>query len=386
KLHDAIEFVIKSAGEPLSAKKIAELINEEHLYRREDNSPLQSNHIYARVNNYPHLFEITPDHRVALLSKNSINDYNRLVFQLQDRLRVQDPRNADVILATLIFLFRAQSVFPEYIPFNLNDYKYTAGGFPKSLDLSSHTYFYSKNLRTTGFTLEREEISFINKLLSHLRTDSLSSIIEILQRHDFSLSACSHIDFGNFFNGLLNNTTYIKGNLGDFATPMSVSNLISDLASIQSGESVFDPFAGNASLFIKLSRKNLKHVQIYLNDIDPVGVWLGKMNLVMNNVKEFTYENRNSFTELVRSTSIRKYNWVVTHPPFSTRLEQNSELNECFNLFGQSFKSELVYLELCIRHLDEKGKAIIVVPESVLFIEDKANVNARKYLIENNFL
>jgi hypothetical protein len=57
-LHDAMARVLAEheTGE-LTAREIADLINEAELYRRRDGSAVEINQIHARANNYSQLFE-----------------------------------------------------------------------------------------------------------------------------------------------------------------------------------------------------------------------------------------------------------------------------------------------------------------------------------------
>ena len=56
KLHEAIEKVITDAGKPMSARDIADKINEGKLYSKKDGSLVEPRQISARVKNYDSLF------------------------------------------------------------------------------------------------------------------------------------------------------------------------------------------------------------------------------------------------------------------------------------------------------------------------------------------
>lgn len=56
-LHEAIQFVLKQAKRPMSTKEIAEVLNQNKLYQKGNDSPeIQSFQIHGRTKNYPHLF------------------------------------------------------------------------------------------------------------------------------------------------------------------------------------------------------------------------------------------------------------------------------------------------------------------------------------------
>lgn len=55
-LHEAIVFVLKKNGQPMTAREIADVVNKENLYSRGDGNDVPSAQISARVKNYPQLF------------------------------------------------------------------------------------------------------------------------------------------------------------------------------------------------------------------------------------------------------------------------------------------------------------------------------------------
>lgn len=75
-LHEAIEQVLQTKGKPMSTTEIAEIINDQQLYVRKDNIPIQATQIAARIGNYPNLF--TRDNGKINLIKN---DPATLLFQ-----------------------------------------------------------------------------------------------------------------------------------------------------------------------------------------------------------------------------------------------------------------------------------------------------------------
>jgi hypothetical protein len=71
-LHDEIERIIEiNAHEPMTSADLADTINAEGRYRKEDGSPMTSSQISARVSKYPTLFERTDDGRIALRRRDA---------------------------------------------------------------------------------------------------------------------------------------------------------------------------------------------------------------------------------------------------------------------------------------------------------------------------
>jgi hypothetical protein len=57
-LHNALARVLREGGnEPMTARVLADVVNERGLYRKRDGGPVEVNQVHARTNNYPDLFE-----------------------------------------------------------------------------------------------------------------------------------------------------------------------------------------------------------------------------------------------------------------------------------------------------------------------------------------
>lgn len=57
-LHQALVQILQETGnEPMTARALADAVNDRGLYRKRDGSPVEVNQIHARTNNYQDLFE-----------------------------------------------------------------------------------------------------------------------------------------------------------------------------------------------------------------------------------------------------------------------------------------------------------------------------------------
>jgi repressor of nif and glnA expression len=56
-LHEAITQVLKEQNRPMTARELADEINQRKLYIKRDESNIKTSQIHARVKNYPHLFQ-----------------------------------------------------------------------------------------------------------------------------------------------------------------------------------------------------------------------------------------------------------------------------------------------------------------------------------------
>lgn len=73
-LHEAIEMLLKKTGQPMSAREIADELNKNKWYVKEDKSDIKSSQISARVNDHDDIFLINKSVSpmlITLLDKNS---------------------------------------------------------------------------------------------------------------------------------------------------------------------------------------------------------------------------------------------------------------------------------------------------------------------------
>jgi HB1/ASXL restriction endonuclease-like protein with HTH domain len=57
-LHEALAQILRENGnQPMTARALADAVNERGLYRKKDGSPVEVNQVHARSNNYQDLFE-----------------------------------------------------------------------------------------------------------------------------------------------------------------------------------------------------------------------------------------------------------------------------------------------------------------------------------------
>jgi len=59
-LHEALAQILRENGNaPMTARALADVVNDRGLYRTRDGSPVEVNQIHARTKNYQDLFEKT---------------------------------------------------------------------------------------------------------------------------------------------------------------------------------------------------------------------------------------------------------------------------------------------------------------------------------------
>jgi type I restriction enzyme M protein len=206
------------------------------------------------------------------------------------------------------------------------------------------------------------------------------------------------------------------GTNGQFRTPRHIIRMMVQMIDPQPGERIIDPAAGTCGFLVnawqhllethtdkrdlkyddegwphgltgsKLKPEEWKFSQSdaftgYDSDSGMTMLRIGSMNLMLHglNAPRFHYTDTLSkaFTEENR------YDIVLANPPFKGAIDA-SDVNP--TLPTKVKKTEILFLHLFLRLLDNGGRGAVIVPDGVLFGSSNAHVEARKKLMEENRL
>lgn len=190
-----------------------------------------------------------------------------------------------------------------------------------------------------------------------------------------------------------------QGDAGQFRTPRHIIDFIIDLVEPQKGDRILDPACGTSGFLIssykqilenntkeqlgdKLSSTEKKELlnNIHGYDISPDMVRLSLVNLFLHG---FTEESLN-IHEYDTLTSEDRWNEyfdvILANPPFMTPTGGIRPHNR-FSV--KSNRAEVLFVNYIMEHLTPKGRSGIVVPEGVIFKNEKKSYNlVRKSLVE----
>ena len=206
------------------------------------------------------------------------------------------------------------------------------------------------------------------------------------------------------------------GTSGQFRTPRHIIRMMVKMIDPRPGEKIIDPAAGTCGFLVnawqhllethtdprdltyddegwphglngsRLTRDEWTFAQTqaftgYDNDSGMTMLRIGSMNLMLHGLTtpRFTYTDTLSkaFNEEAQ------YDVVLANPPFKGAIDA-SDVNP--SLPTKVKKTEILFLHLFLRLLDNGGRGAVIVPDGVLFGSTAAHVNARKKLIEENRL
>jgi type I restriction enzyme M protein len=371
-LHEAIEQVLRETRRPMRAAEIAKVINASKLYIKSDNTLVGSSQVSARVAKYPDVFKV--DDRGVSLHDISIKPYREFMLRLTDLITKTAPADTvsinDFVSTFLILIYyqgHVTIIYPNQI--------YSPKGFLISLFRDVE----HEHPKLDGLFIPT--IDFISRSLSEFNAEQILSLFAYYRFTE--LPKPSQEEFSTFFNDTINFYSW-KNNFrgGDVSTPKLVSLLMCSLYELPRNARIFDPFAGRASLLTELIRTHENRVhKVFAGDIFPSSVISGSLNLYSTGLRHFDYEQKNAFTDWEGQVNADLF---ISNPPFGPKLEDR----------GQYFEWQLQHtsdvsinaIQLALHHLNYTGKALLVLPESVLFSTNKAAIFIRKLIIGEDFL
>lgn len=209
--------------------------------------------------------------------------------------------------------------------------------------------------------------------------------------------------FGDTYEYLLSKLAQ-AGTSGQFRTPRHIIEFIVDVVQPKKGETIIDPAVGTAGFLVKAFEylrkeytspetfatggsfdklSNAEHTFLLEHtftgfDSDEDMIKFGMMNLYLHGLKDARLVRQNTLTDTAGTRD--KYDVVLANPPFAGKLDKDSVAEE---LQMNTAATEVLFLRYMLRHLTDKGRAGVIVPEGVLFNASTAHKKIREMLLEN---
>jgi type I restriction enzyme M protein len=215
--------------------------------------------------------------------------------------------------------------------------------------------------------------------------------------------AYSHSEeLGNAFEYLLQ-CTGAQGENGQFRTPRHIIDFIVACLDPQPGDKILDPACGTGGFLVSAYRHILAHStspgstmpgdklthaqrqKVYGNlagyDVDDQMVKLSKVNLFLHGFPDPAIHIYDTLSNDARWHE--KADLILANPPFMT---PKGGVTPHTRFGVSSRKAEVLFLDYILEHLNANGRAGIIVPEGILFVEQGAQSKLRKMLVDDDML
>lgn len=232
---------------------------------------------------------------------------------------------------------------------------------------------------------------FERSYLKLLEPKVLSSFLQYLN-DKFS----DGLDLGDFYESLLP-ILGTQNELGQFRTPRHIIDFIIRVIDPSIGEKIADPACGTAgflvSAFNYLKEKYTENGRLSLNpeqikqlyndtiygwDMEPLMVKFSLANLYLHGLKVPKVSEND--TLLNENLWQHTFDIIVANPPFITP-KGGARRHSRFAI--TSNKTEVLFCEWMVHHLNFNGRMGIIVPEGIIFDSSRGHQSIRKLFIDN---
>lgn len=205
-------------------------------------------------------------------------------------------------------------------------------------------------------------------------------------------------DNGAVYEYLISKIT-TKNSSGGFPTPRHLIDLMVKMVDPQSGDVICDPACGSGGFLVGAAnylrehqpdllinegqRAHFHHGLLHGIDNDPAFARMATVNQLLHGVEQPDVQRRDSLAPWPQQA--RGFTLVLTNPPFSGSVEKSSLDEDLYRNVKSTTKAAL-FVGRILALLESGGRAAVIVPEGVLFGENRAQVALRKTLIDEHKL
>jgi type I restriction enzyme M protein len=162
---------------------------------------------------------------------------------------------------------------------------------------------------------------------------------------------------------------------GAFHTPKALVSALVKVSKPEKGQYIYDPAMGTGRFLVE-SKKLLKHgdLQFKGNDLSPFACLVGSLNLLLNGIKIDEISIQDSF--LFEDST--KYDLIFSGIPFG-KPSDISKYEDAYH--GYTSSLEAMFLKHTMQKIAPGGKAVLIVPDSLLFNRTKELEKLRRQLL-----
>ena len=218
-----------------------------------------------------------------------------------------------------------------------------------------------------------------------LRIASPDTLAELTHRlSDLSLLDTDSDVKGDAFEYFLKHSISVGNDLGEYFTPRHIVRLIVDLVDPRYGETVYDPCCGTGGFLIQAFRhiaakvrdtsehqRVLENETIYGRELTGTAR-IAKMNMILAGDGHTNIHQMDALSKPVKNA----YDVVLTNFPFSQDTEHGGK-------YGFDTKAaNAVFLRHVVDACKTGGRIGVVVPEGLLFGDQREYVSVRKHIVD----
>lgn len=224
------------------------------------------------------------------------------------------------------------------------------------------------------------DASWTNK--NRLSDRLLKDLIEHFSIKTLSLANCPEDELGQGYEYLIKKFADDSGHTAqEFYTNRTLVHLMTEMLKPESGESIYDPTCGSAGMlissiaYLKNQGKEWRNVSIYGQEVVTLTSAIGRMNLLLHGVKDFTIVNDDTLTRpaFTENGKLKQFDLVLANPPYSIKQWDRTAFES--DKYGRNFlgtppqgRADYAFFQHILKSLDpNSGRCAILFPHGVLF-------------------
>lgn len=227
----------------------------------------------------------------------------------------------------------------------------------------------------------------------------LKDLIEHFSSKTLSIENCPEDELGQGYEYLIKKFADDSGHTAqEFYTNRTVVHLMTEMLKPESGESIYDPTCGSAGMlisaiaYLKEQGKEWRNVAVYGQEINALTSAIGRMNLFLHGVKDFTIVNDDTLKNpaFIENGQLKTFDLVLANPPYSISQWDRAAFES--DKYGRNFlgvppqgRADYAFLQHIIKSLNPKtGRCAILFPHGVLFRNEESEM--REKMIRGDYL
>ncbi|EGQ8262545.1 N-6 DNA methylase [Vibrio parahaemolyticus] len=178
-----------------------------------------------------------------------------------------------------------------------------------------------------------------------------------------------------------------------FSSSKLISQLIVAIAAPKSGETILDPCVGEGSFLIAAHNAIeaadtdfLSQTSFTGYDISEDAILIAMVRFFLSGTFNFHLNRRSSLYDTYRPEQHPKYDVVLAQPPVGIKREDYRHLS--YEKQFPVITNDIVgmFIQQAVFSLKPGGRAIIAIPEGLLFGKNRSQIELRRYLVEHGYI
>lgn len=227
----------------------------------------------------------------------------------------------------------------------------------------------------------------------------LKDLLEHFSTKTLSIANCPEDELGQGYEYLIKKFADDSGHTAqEFYTNRTVVHLMTEMLKPQSGESIYDPTCGSAGMlisaiaYLKAQGKEWRNVAAYGQEINQLTSAIGKMNLFLHGVKDFSIINGDTLASpaFVENGQLQQFDLVLANPPYSISQWDRSSFES--DKYGRNFmgvptqrRADFAFVAHILKSLNVKtGRCAILLPNGILNRYEEASMRTK--MIQHDYV